>query len=129
MNSWSRDRPKYESDGAQPRIEIKEVIKVFCTKCGSAANGRYCSNCGQRLRSRLEEYRLIEKRMRKEFIDSCSQIKDTCLFKTDLMHLAEACWLASTARYRRDIGYDIDIYVPDEVFDGLVVIQSHAKKL
>ena len=39
---------------------------MFCSKCGAAVNGKFCSCCGQRVRSGIEEYRLAERRMRKQ---------------------------------------------------------------
>lgn len=76
---------------------------MFCTKCGAAVTGKYCSCCGQRVRSPKEELDLIEKRLKREFTDACTKTKDGgYVDNTPAMgFLALACWDAAVAKYKK----------------------------
>lgn len=100
---------------------------MFCSKCGAAVNGKFCSCCGQRIRSSLEEYHLAERRMKKEFENRCC--KNGNARELHLMNLASACWLASSMKYDRSRGLLIGDYVPQSVYDNLQVVRDHAEKL
>ena len=100
---------------------------MFCNKCGAAVNGKFCSCCGQRVRSSLEEYRLAENRMRREFEKSCSEKGNAR--ELHLMHLASACWLASSMKYDRSVILRIGDYVPKSMYENLQTVRDHAEKL
>lgn len=100
---------------------------MFCKKCGAAVNGKFCSCCGQRVRSALEEYHLAEKRMEREFINKCSETGKAR--ELHLMHLASACWMASSMKYDRSRILHIEDYVPASVYDSLQTVRDHAEKL
>lgn len=101
---------------------------MFCRKCGAAVNGKFCSCCGQRVLSDLEEFRKIERRMRREFIVACGSASGF-QYDLDLTHLADACWYASNARYNKSHGYYVGDHVPASVFDSLQDVWNHADKL
>ena len=98
-----------------------------CRKCGAAVNGKFCSCCGQRVRSALEEYRLAEKRMERDFTNKCSETGKAR--ELHLMHLASAWWKASSMKYDRSRILSIDDYVPKSVYDNLQTLRDHAEKL
>lgn len=77
---------------------------MYCKNCGAAVVGKYCSCCGQRVRSDVEEVRAIEKRLMKEFIDECTRDPGGILVdgRLYLHHLAQACWLAALMKYQKD---------------------------
>lgn len=101
---------------------------MFCKKCGAAVNGKFCSCCGQRVRSDLEELRVIERRVKKEFIESCERVTGLG-YRNDLSKLAEACWYASNARYNKSNSYQVDDHIPASVFDSLQTVKIHAAML
>lgn len=101
---------------------------MFCRKCGAAVNGKFCSCCGQRVRSDLEEFRKIERKMKKEFFEACDSMSGVG-YRDDLHWLAEACWNASSARYGKSGGYIVGDHVPASVFDSLQDVRVHAEKL
>ncbi len=37
---------------------------MFCTECGAAVTGKFCSCCGARVRSDLEAFKLKQRRER-----------------------------------------------------------------
>lgn len=100
---------------------------MFCSKCGAAVNGKFCSCCGQRVRSGLEEYRLAEKRIKREFIKACSGTG--VAYNPARMHLAEACWTASSLKHDRTRILCIDDYVPKSLFDNLEVVRTYAEEI
>lgn len=70
---------------------------MYCSKCGASVVGKYCSCCGQRIRSEAEEFNLIENRLRREFKSACAGSRVPLYYA----HLAEACWLAATMKYQK----------------------------
>ena len=100
---------------------------VFCNKCGAAVVGKFCSCCGTRVRSQLEEYKLVERAAEREFKKACTYEDGRCL-GLDRLHLASACWLAAHCRY----GYSalrIDRPVPAEAYKSLEAVRVHAELL
>lgn len=104
--------------------------KVFCSKCGASVVGKYCSCCGQRIRSSEEEFKLEERRMEREFKNLNSRNNYGGLKDLYSSHLAQACWLAAAMKYRTEpsqTGYQQAIknleYVRDKaqvLFDKLI---------
>lgn len=76
---------------------------MFCTKCGAAVTGKYCSCCGQKVRSQKDELELIEKRLKKEFCDSCTKTPNGGYVELAPAYgfLALACWEASVGKYKK----------------------------
>lgn len=70
---------------------------MFCSKCGAVVTGKYCSCCGQRARSEIEEFDVIERRLRRAFREECSKKLPCGGFA-----LADACWLAVSIKYKKD---------------------------
>lgn len=102
---------------------------MYCKKCGAAVVGKFCSCCGFRVRSQLEEFRLEERRRAREFKNTCANISYQKM-RFDLMHLADACWLASSARYGLCTkGLLVWDTVPAEAYESLKNIESHAMAL
>lgn len=100
---------------------------MFCSKCGAAVNGKFCSCCGQRVRSSAEEYRLTERRLKREFVKAHSGTGTA--YDLARMHLAEACWTASSLKHDRTRILCLDDYVPRSLFDGLETVRSYAEEL
>lgn len=102
---------------------------MYCSKCGAAVIGKFCSCCGTRVRNRIEEFRLAEKRAEKAFKDACTYDSDRRLLGLDRMHLAMACWQAASIKYGTYRRLAVDNNVPDAAFDELQIIRMHAEKL
>lgn len=67
---------------------------MFCSKCGAVSVGNYCPICGQKIRTPLADFRVQERRCKKSFISEMCPHDDL-----PALQLAEACWLAGTAKY------------------------------
>lgn len=80
---------------------------MFCKKCGAAVVGKFCSCCGNRVRTNAEEYSLAANRAKREFIRDMTHDADDRYLEPWRGHLAEACWLASSTKINR-YSYDID---------------------
>lgn len=85
---------------------------MFCKNCGAAIVGRYCSCCGTRVRSELEEYRAAEKKAIREFVRQFYHPLDPNT-PLSFMHLATACWYACEISEPNKVTYEVnpDSYV------------------
>ena len=95
---------------------------MHCTKCGAVVYGRFCSCCGQRVRTSFETFRLVERgterAFKKEHVANGSE------------RLAEACWLASCAKHSKIIrSLWAGDEVPDSAYEELKRIREHAEIL
>lgn len=70
-----------------------------CRVCGSAVVGRYCSYCGARVRTDLDEYKSLMRRAKAEYNRECSLYRGNGRRGAAVEHLANACWLAAELRY------------------------------
>lgn len=67
---------------------------MFCSRCGAAVAGNYCSVCGQKIRTPLAEFRVEEHRRKKAFMSEMCALTDI-----PSQHLADACWAAGSTKY------------------------------
>ena len=67
---------------------------MYCKSCGAAVIGRYCSCCGARVRTDVEDIRLRFNRMRRAFLSEKTTQSDMASRK-----IAEACWDAGCVKY------------------------------
>ncbi len=96
---------------------------MFCSKCGAVVSGKFCSSCGQRIRTPLEEFRLEEKRRRRK-IEELGR----SLLGLPGLHIASACWLAVCLKYA-DCPALFGWYVPDSAFSNLEKADGEARDL
>lgn len=75
---------------------------MYCKSCGAAVVGKYCSCCGARVRTDAEELRLIENRMRREFVSEMRGPRALGRLGLAYANIAEACWLAADLMHPRD---------------------------
>lgn len=66
---------------------------MFCKNCGAVVVGKFCSCCGKRVYSDLQEFRQVERRAKKEFL------RNAAIDNLDRMHLADCCWTACEMKY------------------------------
>lgn len=102
---------------------------MYCNKCGALVVGKYCSCCGTKIRSQLEELRLAERRTRKEFVRAMSYSSAGALLGLSELHLAEACWIASYQKYSLGKLCWADDQIPQEAFDSITVVRDRAEQL
>lgn len=102
------------------------MTEKFCRKCGSAVSGKYCSNCGVRCLSPLEELRSAEKKAQREFLNTCE--KSGLLKSQDALTVARACWNMCERRFHPSVcTYSSDsVYIPSEVFGELNRVRANA---
>lgn len=96
---------------------------MFCSKCGASVVGKFCSCCGQRVRSEIEEFRLTEQRARRAFLSECSELNGPAWWR----HLADACWLTASVKYRKDPRFEGVSYA--QALDNLEEIKFAARGL
>ena len=101
---------------------------MYCKKCGAVVTGKFCSNCGTRVRSLLEEYRAAERKARRDFKKDHAKTNYSN-FEIDLCHLADACWSACAMRYLHDYEFDEFRRFNPNAFDRLDVVREHADEL
>ena len=97
---------------------------MFCSKCGAAAVGNYCSVCGQKIRTPLAEFRVEERRRKKIFMsEMCSGID------IPARNLAAACWMVGDTKYLRGIcGLRVGEIRPD-AYTNLEKAEALARRL
>ena len=100
-----------------------------CKRCGAFVVDKFCSHCGTRVRTDLQEYRLFEKKAAKSFKQECEEYRAPGESLLLVNHLSEACWQASNARYgirrKLDVGYTLS----QADIDNLETIRIHAMLL
>lgn len=95
---------------------------MICPKCGAIVIGRFCSCCGEKMRTSLEAFRLAERGAKRAF-EKQHKINASS-------RLAEACWFASYERYAKYIRMlNIYIDVPEMAYIELQNIVAHAEIL
>ena len=106
--------------------EVRTKREV-CDKCGSKVVGRYCSNCGKRVRGEIEKFRQVERATMKEYEKTYSTHGDL-----ETLHLAKACWLACLMKYGSDMvtgSYAGGYSVSPNAYDTLETVKRHAAEL
>lgn len=74
-------------------------MSCFCSKCGAAVQGKYCSCCGTKVVNDLERYRREERRLLKEFRSQASdRFRRRLADRVSAERLADACWYAATVK-------------------------------
>lgn len=73
---------------------------MYCTKCGAFVVGKYCSCCGQRVRSEMEEFRILERRRKKAFERSCEYSNGQIILHN--ARLADLCWITASLKYLKE---------------------------
>lgn len=105
---------------------------LYCSKCGMAISGKFCSNCGARVQRQVEEFRKAERKEKENYERALTCNANGELIPEANMQLISACWLASSMKY----GYENNVHqfsagesVPEEAYDNLKIIKEHAVKL
>lgn len=101
---------------------------MFCKECGAVIVGKYCSCCGTRVRSTLQEFRLAERRAKKAFLKEHAY-KDGKYLGIVVERFASACWHAATFRYGKYQSMVGPDNVPSEAFEELEIVTRHAERL
>lgn len=98
---------------------------MYCKKCGAAVVGRYCSYCGTRVRTDLDEYKSLLRRVKGEYIRECNYYRTADRRGLAVTHLAEACWTAAEIRYGSE--YCVaDFILTSEDLDNVEAVKEHA---
>ena len=95
---------------------------MYCSKCGAAVVGKYCSCCGAKIRPAAAELRLASNAERRRFKERHREIDSPWEF-----WLAEACW--DVARIKYDVGCGCNGQNLSNAIENLKVVTEHAEKL
>ena len=96
---------------------------MICKKCGSVATGKYCSNCGKKLLTPLEEYRRAEREVERRFKKICAQMSSDSFYGEQV---ASACWSASNRKYGKANFVTIYDPFPVDAYEALEEVERHA---
>ena len=106
---------------------------MYCSNCGAAVVGKFCSCCGKRVRSSLEEYRRVEKSTFKAYMQQFEKhYRDGIHWDLSAEHLISACWYACAQKYGRNdvIRLDNGECVPSpDAYEKLETVKRQATKL
>lgn len=70
---------------------------MYCKKCGAAVCGKFCSVCGERVRTNEQEYWLAMSRAKKSFVrEKTNQSPRGSLICN---RVADICWFACERKY------------------------------
>lgn len=72
---------------------------MHCRRCGAVVTGKYCSCCGFRVRSDVDEYKALLRLAKKDYMRECRLYESPDRRGLAVTHLAEACWMAADMRY------------------------------
>lgn len=70
---------------------------MYCKKCGAAVVGKFCSVCGERVRTNEQEYRLAMSRAKKSFVREKTNQNPGCNLICD--RVADICWFTCERKY------------------------------
>ena len=102
---------------------------MYCNHCGAVAVGKYCSCCGRRLRSSVQEFDLEMGRLHKEFYKKAYVESGKSLAH---QHLASSCWIACELKYLRNRcvnGVNGELVLAPDAYERLAMVQAHATAL
>lgn len=101
---------------------------MYCKHCGAVAVGKYCSCCGRRLQSSVQEFDLEVGRLHREFYKKAYAESGKSLAH---QHLASSCWIACELKYLRNrcVGVNGELELAHDAYDRLVIVQTQAHKL
>jgi len=103
---------------------------IYCKNCGAVVVGKFCSCCGQRVRTTLEEFRFAEKRAEREFKNRHHK-EDFGKYGLIPTHVASLSFFAASEKcvpswHWNDCDFD---EIAEESFYGLETAVSMAEKL
>lgn len=99
-----------------------------CRRCGAIVMGKYCSCCGARLRTDLDEYNAMLRKAKSEFKAQCRLYGGLGRQGSACYHLADACWTASELRYGVE-SFGSNYVLTQSDIDGIAVIVDRAMLL
>ncbi len=102
---------------------------TYCKKCGAIVVGKFCSCCGERVRTSLKEYRIMERRLKKVFEDS--KREDFQKYGLVPIHVASLAFFAAERKCEPKIPVNeetFDLYA-EQFFCGLKQASREAESL
>ena len=94
---------------------------MYCSNCGAAVVGKFCSCCGKRVAGELEAFRRYERKTIKDFTNEAGSNH----------HLATACWYVCERKYGKDMLHvfgGVWTVAPD-AYEKLGLVEAKAKAL
>ena len=100
-----------------------------CRACGSAVVGRYCSYCGAKVRTDLDEYKSLLRRTKAEYSRECALYRTAGPRGLAVDHLASACWAAAEMRYGSEWMRAIDFVMTPADVENIKTVREKAMLL
>ena len=101
---------------------------MTCKRCGAALTGRYCSCCGSKVRTDLDEYKSLMRKVKAEYMKECAYYRTPDYRGLAIGHLAEACWRAAEMRYG-SIYCGTEFVMTNEDLNNIEEVKEHATLL
>lgn len=101
---------------------------MHCKRCGAAVVGRYCSYCGVRVRTDLDEYKSLMRRAKTEYKLECALYRTGGPRGLAIDHLATACWIAAEMRYGTDFWGNDFVMTPSDI-ENIEIVREKAMLL
>lgn len=100
---------------------------MYCKNCGALVTGRYCSRCGTKIRSDVDQYVLDKRRVQKEY-------EKTVVGHFDGLpasHLATACWYAYECKLLKSDIYCVgdNRFLAPDAYERLAMVRKRATAL
>ena len=98
---------------------------MYCSKCGAVVAGKYCSCCGKRILSDVQQLNATARKMSKDFCEWAYRESGNMLSHK---HLASACWVACEMKYAKGLALfmgDGYVVVPG-AYERLETVRDHA---
>ena len=74
---------------------------MTCKKCGEIVTGKYCSNCGKKVTTPIQDYNTVLRRKEKQYISQKWQ-KNHSMSE---QHTASLCWFVSEKNFKKSDTY------------------------
>lgn len=99
-----------------------------CRVCGAAVVGRYCSYCGSKVRTDLDEYKRLLRGAKAEYSRECALYRTGGPRGLAIDHLATACWLAAEMRYGSEYMVGTFVMTPADI-KNIEIVREQAMLL
>jgi hypothetical protein len=98
---------------------------MYCKNCGAAVVGKFCSYCGKKVLTDVQQLNATARKMSKDFCEWAYRESGHMLSHK---HLASACWCACEMKYGKGLALFIGdryVVVPG-AYEKLEIVRDHA---
>ena len=101
---------------------------MFCSNCGAAVVGKFCSDCGERALNEREVFMNRYKKTMKDYVNSF-HIPSLGRKGHQYKQIATACWYACEIKYAPVLFRSYDGGLVPDAYEILETVKNHATSL